>query len=66
VTRAIPHLFADASARLEDLHAIAIEGQRSDNARDMEQALIGQLRSGIAALDTSMRYMAKVLDGDRR
>lgn len=63
--KAIPHLFADATAKLEDLHAVAVEGQRSDNAADMQAVLIGQLRSGIAALDASMRTMARALEGGR-
>ena len=63
MTKAIPHLFADATAKLEDLHAVAVEGQRSDNAADMQLVLVGQLRSGIAALDASMRAMTRALDG---
>ncbi len=62
----MPHLFADATAQLNDLHAVAVEGQRADNAPDMQQVLIGQLRSGIAALDASLCAMARTLDGGRR
>lgn len=63
--KVIPHLFGEATAMLEDLHAIAVEGQRSDNAADMQAVLISQLCSGIAALDASMQTMAKSLKGRR-
>ena len=66
MTKTIPHLFANVTAMLEDLHAVAVEGQRADNAPDMQSVLIGQLYSGIAALDASMRAMAKTLDGGER
>lgn len=65
MTNPIPQMFADATAKLEDLHAVAVEGQRSDNAADMQAVLIGQLRSGIAALDASMRTMARALERGR-
>ena len=60
--KAIPHLFADITARLEDLHSIAVEGQRTDHAPDMQAVLAMHLRAGLAALDGTVRGMAKVLD----
>ena len=32
----IPRLFADITALLEDMHGLAVEGQRRDNAPDMQ------------------------------
>lgn len=50
--KSIPHLFADITARAEDLHAISIEGHYRDNSADMQNALAGHLRMTIAALDS--------------
>lgn len=61
--KTIPHLFAEITARLEDLHSIAVEGQRADNAPDMQAVLALHLRAGLVALDGTVRGVAKVLDG---
>lgn len=61
--KTIPHLFAEITARLEDLHSIAVEGQRADNAPDMQAVLALHLRAGLAALNGTVRGVAKVLDG---
>ncbi len=66
MTKAIPHLFADATAKLEDLHAVAVEGQRDDNARDMQSVLTAHLRDGLAALDGIIRGIGMALDGGAR
>ncbi len=50
MTKSIPHLFADLTARIEDLHSIAVEGQ-ADNAPDMDRVLASHLRMGIATMD---------------
>ena len=50
MTKSIPHLFADLTARIEDLHGIAVEGQ-ADNTPDMDRVLASHLRMGIAAMD---------------
>lgn len=47
----VPKLFADATMLLEDLHGVAVEGQRRDNAPDMQLALARHLRAGIVRLD---------------
>lgn len=62
----IPHLFAEVAAKLDDLHAIAIEGKRHDNAPDMQSALALHLRFGLATLDTTMRAVEETLDGQVR
>jgi len=64
--KAIPHLFADITAKLEDLHAVAVEGQRADNAPDMQSVLVFHLRTGLVAIEGTMRAMAKALDGTGR
>lgn len=61
MTKSIPHFFADATESLEDLHSIAVEGQRSDNAPDMPGVLIIHLQSGIVALDETLRTMSRAL-----
>lgn len=61
MTKRIPHLFADATARLEDLHSLTVEGQQADNAPDMQSVLIIHLRSGIIALDDTLRIMSHIL-----
>ena len=42
--KVIPSLFAEIKSFAEDLHVVAIEGQRLDNAPDMQRALTSQLR----------------------
>jgi hypothetical protein len=59
----IPHLFAEVTAKLEDLHAIAVEGQRADNAPDMQSVLNVHLQSGLVELNGAVRTMAKALEG---
>ena len=61
---AVPRLFADITAKLEDMHIIAVEGQRHDNATDMQRVLVCQLRMGLASLDTSLAKIKRML-GDR-
>ena len=61
---AIPRLFADVTAKLEDIHMIAVEGQRRDNAPDMQRVLASQLRIGIASLDTSLATIKRRLGDD--
>lgn len=63
MTKAIPHMFADVTAKLEDLHAIAVEGQRADNAPDMQAVLNIHLCDGLASLDGTMRAMTTALEG---
>lgn len=62
MTEVVPRLFADVTAMLEDLHAIAVEGQRADNARDMQSALNTHLRDGLAATGRTMRAITDALE----
>ena len=61
MTNAVLHIFANVTAKLEDLHAIAVEGQWSGNAPDMQSVLIIHLRDGLAALDNTVRAMTAAL-----
>ncbi len=61
MTDAIPRLFADITAKIEDMHMIAVEGQRRDNAPDMQRVLACQLRMGVASLDTSLAKIKRRL-----
>lgn len=51
MTDGVPHLFAALKSMLEDMHGIAVEGQRRDNAPDMQRVLISQMRMAIVAVD---------------
>lgn len=61
---AIPQLFADVTAKLEDMHMIAVEGQRRDNAPDMQRVLASQLRMGVASLDAFLATIKRRLGDD--
>jgi len=65
MSAAIPRLFANVTAKLEDLHSVAVEGQRRDNSRDMQRALVSQLRMGFVSLDTSLAAIKRGLGDDR-
>ncbi len=64
--KVIPHQFASVTAALEDLHAIAVEGQRGDNSPDMHHVLMCQLRNGVVALEGRLRYMSAMIDRSAR
>ncbi len=57
----VQKLFADATMALEDLHSVAVEGQRRDNAPDMQLALATHLRAGIVGLDAIVLDIALTL-----
>lgn len=61
---AIPALFATITAKLEDMHSIAVEGQRRDNASDMQRVLACHLRMGIASLDCEVENIKRRLGDD--
>lgn len=52
--KTIPRLFADITATLEDMHAIAVDGQSRDNTPDMQRVLVCQLRMRSVALDAAL------------
>lgn len=55
--------FAEITVRLEDMHGIALEGQRPGNSADMHQALGRQLWCGVLELRGKLRRIAAVIDG---
>lgn len=57
MTKGVPHLFAAMKSMAEDMHAIAVEGQRRDNGREMQRVLVSQLRMTITAMDNKMGEM---------
>lgn len=61
---AIPRLFADVTAKIEDMHMIAVEGQRRENTPDMQRVLASQLRMGVASLDTLLAKIKRRLGDD--
>ena len=61
MTDGIPHLFEALKSMLEDMHGLAVEGQRRDNAPDMQCVLISQMRMAIAAVDGKMGQMRERL-----
>lgn len=62
--RSIPRQFADLTAKIEDLHALAVEGQGSDNSPDMHRVLAAHLQTGLASLEASLAEVARAL-GDQ-
>lgn len=65
MSRAVPKLFAEITAKLEDLHAVAIEGQRRDNSPDMQRVLASQLRMDMMRLDAALGSIKTELGDDR-
>jgi hypothetical protein len=63
--KAASRLFAEVSAKLEDLHSISVEGQRPDNAPDMRRVLQIQLRSGLAALSVTVGDIKQALESSK-
>lgn len=64
MTGDIPGLFADVTIKLEDLHATAVEGQRRDNSRDIQRALVCQLCMGVATLGSGLVKIKRKLGDD--
>lgn len=56
------HTFANVTARLEDLHGIAIEAQDSANTADMLRVLAGEMQSGLTALGGLLHHISSELD----
>jgi hypothetical protein len=57
----VPRLFADITAKLEDLHAVAVEGQCHDHSADMQVVCAAHLCMGIASLDTALQQIRRQL-----
>ena len=68
MTAPIPRLFADITAKLEDLHAVAVEGQSHDHSADMQIVFAAHLCMGVASVETALHQIRRQLgdNGDRR
>ena len=55
--------FSHFTAKLEELHAISVEGQCDENSPDMQQVLCVHLRAGLVALDGALQEVANSLGG---
>lgn len=51
MSKSIPRLFAEVAGLLEDMHGVAVEGQRRDNPPEVQLALASSLRPGLVRLD---------------
>ncbi|WP_395611630.1 hypothetical protein [Allosphingosinicella sp.] len=60
--KSIPHLFADMTAALEDLHGIAVEGQAADLSADMRRALLSDIVTGIRRLGNIAERISGALE----
>lgn len=58
---AIPRLFADITAKLEDMHMVSVEGHRRDNSPDMQRVLVSQLRTSISSLEITLAKIGRRL-----
>lgn len=57
----IPRLFADITSKIEDLHAVAVEGQRTDHSADMQIVFAAHLCMGIGSLNAAMQQIRRQL-----
>lgn len=64
MTKSVRHLFADATALIEDVHAVAVEGQAQGLSPDMVRVLVGNLCSGVRRLDRTAQRIIAVLEAD--
>lgn len=55
-------IFADITARLEDAHSLAVEGQSRDNSPDMDRVIIGHLVTGLTALHGTLLTVSAEID----
>lgn len=59
--KSVPHMFADITAALEDMHGIAVEGQSKDQSPDIHDALLMNLQQGMANLDRLLAGVSLLL-----
>ena len=59
--RSVPELFAAATMVLEDVHPVAVPGQRRNLPPDAARALVGHLRAGMAALEAILAEITACL-----
>lgn len=64
MNKSVWRLFTDATALIEDMHGISVEGQAQDVSSDMARVLVGNLLSGVRRLDrTAQRIIAALEAG---
>lgn len=51
MSKSVARMFADVTALLEDMHGVAVEGQRRDNPAEVQLALASSVRSGLVRID---------------
>lgn len=61
--KTLQHMFADMTGAIEDLHAIAVEGQGHDVTADIYGALIACLREQLRRIDTQAADIENRLSG---
>jgi len=54
----VPELFAAATMVLENVHPVAMAGQRRDLAPDAARALVMRLRAAVATLEAILAEIA--------
>lgn len=60
--RSVAALFVEVASKLEDLHAIATEGQASDALTDMQWALLGMMGVGLSDLEMAVQAIQEALN----
>lgn len=63
--KSLPHLFADMTAMLEDIHGIAVEGQAADLSADMRRALLVEIQSGFWTLRAIAERISLALEAEQ-
>jgi hypothetical protein len=61
--KSVTHLFADLTASLEDLHAIAVEGQCADTPPDVYAVLAAMIDTGACDVRRIVAEVRAALDG---
>jgi hypothetical protein len=61
--KSVKHLFAALTASLEDLHAIAVEGQCADTPPDVHAALAALIDTGACEVRGTVAEIRAELDG---
>ena len=63
--KTIPRRFADITAALEDLHAVAVEGQARNTAPELQGALVRAIQAGLERLERRASKIARRIEAQR-
>ena len=66
MSKSTRRLFADATALIEDMHGLAVEGQGRDVPPEMKQVLCRNLRAGARRLTRIIVLIDRASDKDGR